>query len=134
MWSSKHHCSKAWWFNYKGGTRYKGGNTTLAASTPKQLAKRYLLLEKDHFALQGWLGAQCLGLSYRNQSSELQSKSVDWCLYDRDLHFFKRIGFVKLNATIVKVTNPYCAPKDVELKFMHQIGFFFVSLFVIGLK
>ena len=73
-------------------------------------------------------------LSCRNQSNELQSKSVDWCLYDRDLHFFKRMGLVKLNATIVKVTNPYCAPKDVKFKFMHQIGTFFGSLFVFGLK
>ena len=28
-------------------------------------------------------------LSYRIQSIDLHSKSIDWCLYDRDLHHEK---------------------------------------------
>ena len=42
-----------------------------------------------------------MSLSYRNQSTDLQSKSVDWFLYDRALHQ-EWINFVSRNHCITK--------------------------------
>ena len=35
-------------------------------------------------------------LSYRNQSTDLQGKSVDWFLYDRELNAFKHGNEMKI--------------------------------------
>ena len=40
-------------------------------------------------------------LSYRNQSIDLQSKSMDWFLYDRDLHH-ERVKWVSLYLSVTK--------------------------------
>ena len=46
-----------------------------------------------------------MSLSYRNQSIDLQSKSVDWFLYKRDIRFFAEIAKDYSVSTYVKFSG-----------------------------
>ena len=56
-------------------------------------------------------------LSYRNQFIDLQGKSVDWFLYDRDLRH-ERVK--KLSGTKGKQKNCECRKKSMQTPFSHQ--------------
>ena len=60
-------------------------------------------------------------LSYRNQSTDLQSKSVDWFLYDKDFRHERVKG---CNFDIMMILRKLASAIFLENFFFFSVGFF----------